>query len=67
MILATKSGWLIATKLIRETPKTWLVKPVDEKKPFRVSKKDTSRALFNDVDSALAWMEGDATQTGSAF
>lgn len=60
MILATQSGWLIAVKLIRETPNAWIVKARDEKWERRVSKNDDRQCVFNNTDEAIAWQEGDA-------
>lgn len=58
VILATKSGWLIAAKLIRETPKAFIVQAVDEKEPRRVEKSDKSRGIFENCDQAMAWQDG---------
>lgn len=57
MILASQNGNLTACKLIRETPKAWIVDYCDQKYPGekRISK-DGERQCFNTVDEALEWM-----------
>lgn len=57
MILATKSGWLILCDLIKETDKTFTVKPVDSKREKRVSKSSKTEKLFNDADEAYDWIK----------
>lgn len=60
MILATKSGWLIACKLLRETPKAFIVEYTDDKgNEVRISKSDQNRKLFNSTDEAITWMDGE--------
>ena len=59
MILATKSGWLIACEFISETAKTVIVKPFDSKYERKVSKASKTQKLFDDVYEAQDWiMEG---------
>lgn len=55
-ILARKSGWLIAVKVLRETPKAYIVEAYDENKEIRVSKNSTSEGLFNDTLEAIDWI-----------
>lgn len=55
MILATKSGWLIAVQLVRETPKAHIVKATDEWKERRIPKDDPNQKLFDSVDDAMRW------------
>lgn len=57
MILATKSGWLILCELIKETDKTFTVKPVDSKREKKVSKASKTQKLFNDADAAYDWVK----------
>jgi hypothetical protein len=56
-ILATKSGWLIAVQILRETPKAFIVKEVGQKGEKRVSKDSKNSKLFAGVDEAVEWME----------
>lgn len=57
-IIATKSGWLIAATILRETPKAFIVEYSDEKgKERRINKNDHLKGVFNSVDEALEWME----------
>lgn len=59
MILATKSGWLIACEFISETAKTVTVKPFDSKYERKVSKASKTEKLFDGVYEAQDWiMEG---------
>lgn len=55
MILATKSGWLIAVRVLRETQSAFVVKAIDEKRQRRISKADDNQRLFENTDQALAW------------
>lgn len=56
MILASPNGLLCACKLIRETPKAWVVSYVGEgKKEVRVSK-DSGRKMFDRVSDAEHWI-----------
>lgn len=57
MILATKSGWLIACEFISETDKTVTVKPFDSKHTRKVSKSSKTEKLFDDVYKARNWIE----------
>lgn len=58
MILVTKSGWLIAVKVIRETPKGYVIKDIEKgAKERRISKADPSRKLFDNTDAAILWMD----------
>jgi hypothetical protein len=58
MILATKSGWLISVKVIRETPKGYVIRDCEKgARERRISKSDLSRKLFESTDEALEWME----------
>lgn len=52
MILANRSGMMIACKLVRETPKAY---PDD----VRVDKSSTTRKLFASVDEALEFIDGE--------
>lgn len=57
MILASKSGLMIACSLVKETDKAWTVNYKDKAFPndVRVSK-DGRRKLFDNVDDALEWI-----------
>lgn len=59
MILATKSGWLIAVSLVRETPKAFIVKARDERRGRRVPKGDQRQKLFSNTTEAMAWQAED--------
>lgn len=62
-ILATASGWLIATKVIRETPKAFICEHEDNRgrlKEHRVSKSGLTQRLFDNTDEALAWIGGES-------
>lgn len=58
-IRATKSGWLIATKLVRETEKYWHVHDLPEKEHsvMKIKKDDPRCQLFDNTDDAMKWME----------
>jgi len=56
MILATKSGWLISCKFLRETKKARYVEIIDKpKKSYRVLKDSETHRLFNNIEDALDW------------
>lgn len=57
MILASKNGLLCACKIIRETPKAWIVQYIGEKKKETRVPKDSGRSMFSDVDDALRWVD----------
>ena len=57
MILASKSGWLIAGEVVKETKRTFTFQPVDSKRPTIIQKNSTSRKLFEDVEKAMKWIE----------
>lgn len=61
MILANRSGMMIACKLIRETPKAWVVNYNDKAYPndVRVDKNSVTRKLFTSVDEALEFIDGE--------
>lgn len=60
VIYATKSGWLIASTLVRETKKAYIVVHKDKpNKEVRVSKEDKFVKLFDNCDQAMEWMEVD--------
>ena len=54
-ILATKSGWLIAVEVLRETRKAFVVRERDSGRERRVEKDSSHQALFDDCDQAMAW------------
>ena len=57
-VVASKSGLLIAAKLLRETPKAFIVEYVDDKgKERRISKADKKRKVFESVYDALDWID----------
>ena len=62
MILASKSGWLIAGKVIKETSKSWHFKPVDSEHTQIISKYSDFTALFNDVKEAMKWIEDEVQE-----
>lgn len=56
MILASPNGLLCACTLVRETPKTWIVKYAGEGgKETRVSK-SSGRRMFKTVRDAERWI-----------
>ena len=57
MILASKSGWLIAGEVVKETKQTLTFQPVDSKRPTVIPKNSTSRKLFEDTEKAMQWIE----------
>ena len=61
MILANRSGMMIACKLVRETPKAWIVNYNDKAYPddVRVDKNSPTRKLFDSVDEALEFIDGE--------
>lgn len=61
MILATRSGMMIACKLVRETPKAWIVNYNDKAYPdnVRVDKNSSTRKLFDSLDEALEFIDGE--------
>lgn len=56
MILATKSGWLISCKVLRETKRAHIVKYIDDSRERRIPKGAKDRKLFDSVDSAEEWI-----------
>lgn len=60
VILATKSGWLIAATLLRTNKKSYIIEYKDHKgKEVRIGKEEEKRKLFNNTDEALKWIEGE--------
>ena len=57
MILATKSGWLIAGRVTRETERVFVFKPTDSKHTQKISKSSETEMLFEDVAEAMKWIE----------
>ena len=56
MILASKNGLLCACKIVRETPKAWVVQYSGEKGRETRVPKDSGRMMFENVDDAMDWM-----------
>lgn len=63
MILASKSGLLIAVRVLKKTRYGSHVQPVDSEKSRFVSRRDTGRGLFSDAGSAIAFASS-ALRTG---
>lgn len=61
MILANRSGMMAVCKLVRETPKAWIINYNDKACPedVRVAKNDTTYGLFASVDEALEFIDGE--------
>lgn len=55
MIIAMKSGLLVAAELIKEETGYWLLKPCDQKTPVRVNKLDDNKRAFTHMGDALRW------------
>lgn len=55
MIIATKSGLLVAAELIKEEAGYWLLQPRDQKTPVRVNKQDDNKRAFTHMGDALRW------------
>ncbi|QQK62583.1 hypothetical protein FJD32_024720 (plasmid) [Shewanella sp. LC6] len=55
MIIATKSGLLVAGELIKEETGYWLLQPRDQKTPVRVNKQDDNKRAFTHMGDALRW------------
>lgn len=51
-LIATRSGWLIGCRIIKETKKTWIVRPWDSIKDQRVMKDDPDRMVTDDFEAA---------------
>ena len=57
MILASRTGLMIACSLVKETDKAWTVSYNDVAYPKDVRvPKDGRRKLFSNVDDALEWI-----------
>lgn len=56
MILASKNGLMCACKIIRETPKAWIIQYVGEKKKETRVPKNGDRAMFAGVAAAEDWI-----------
>lgn len=58
-IVATKGGWMIASKLNLETEKYWMVTYIDEPHYLhKIYKSDSRKQVFKNVDEAFNWIEG---------
>lgn len=58
IVVATKSGWLIAATLMRETEKSYIVEYKDTpNKNVVISKDDDRKKIFNNTDEAMDWIE----------
>lgn len=58
MIIAYKSGLMIACRLIKETESYWYVQAVDEKKPRKIDKRNNKIKCFpNGVYDAEKWIK----------
>lgn len=58
MILASKTGWLIAVQLISHTDTHWVVKAYDEKRERKVLKTSNAEKCFTKVSDAENWIRG---------
>lgn len=57
MILATKEGWLIRVRILRETPSTISYSCVDEPgSEYTISKHDSNQKIFDNAEDAEAWI-----------
>lgn len=57
MILASKNGLMCACKIIRETPKAWIVQYLGERTKETRVPKDSGREMFSCADAAMRWMD----------
>lgn len=58
MILATRSGWLIAVDKLSETAHTVTLQDRGEVvAPYTVLKNDPDQKLFDNTDEASAWID----------
>lgn len=58
-LLASKTGLISSLKTFRETPKAYYVTYYGEgDREVRISKSETGRKMFTNVDDAQAWIEG---------
>lgn len=55
MIIATNSGLLVVSELIKEEEGYWLLQPSDQKTPVRVNKSDDNECAFTHMGDALRW------------
>ena len=58
MILANKSGWLIAVRVLRKTRAGHRVQPIDSERTTFVSRRDTTSKLCLTVGEAEAFVKG---------
>lgn len=62
MILANKNGWLSVVEVLKETEEYYQLRNVDEPNSegikWKLSKKDTSRRLFDNICDAEEWIRG---------
>lgn len=56
MILASSNGLMCAVKIIRETPKAWIVQCIGEKKKETRVPKNAGRQMFGNVPDAERWI-----------
>ena len=58
VIVATKGGWLIAAKLVKETVPAWIVEYTDEPgRQQHIIKGDQRTSVFSNTAEAEEWME----------
>ncbi len=57
MILAKKSGWLVAVRIVRKTRSGAHVQAIDSERTVFVSLRDNTSKLCADVDDAIAFVK----------
>lgn len=57
MILATKSGWIIAGNVVRETKNNYIFKAIDSETEQKVKKASPNERLFDDASIAMDWID----------
>lgn len=57
MILAKKSGWLIAVRVVRKTRSGAHVQAIDSERTVFISLRDNTSKLCSDVDEAVVFVK----------
>lgn len=58
MIIARKSGLMIAAQLIAENETHYVLQPFDQKSPIKVEKDSDKEKIFESAWDAIDWIEG---------
>lgn len=57
MIIARKSGLMIAVKLVAENDTHYILQPLDQKAPIKVKKNSDKEKIFESAWKAVDWIE----------